>query len=133
MRFVQPLLNSCFTQTHTQHNTYPSRLAEGPDQKLAQSHTATPCSNCHLSRASPISARVDLSPSTQLVGPIMKATKISQKKTQRRELSKNPRKRWTLILTSALARSRRGRILNWGVQKLVPFKISPFIAVLPLN
>jgi len=61
MRFVQPHLNSCFTQTHAQHNTYPSSLpkkkfnpgpnygvirtvprvslAGGPDQKLAQSQT----------------------------------------------------------------------------------------------
>jgi len=53
-------------------------LAGGPDQKLAQSQTATPCSNCRLTRASPISARADLSPSTQLVGPIMEATKYTK-------------------------------------------------------
>jgi len=67
-------------------------VAEGPDQKLAQSQKATPCSNCSLTRASPIAARADLSPSPQLVGPIMEATKITQKQNTETETLKKPTK-----------------------------------------
>jgi len=40
---------------------------------------ATRCSNYRFTRAWRISARADLSPSPQLVGPIIKATKNTQK------------------------------------------------------
>jgi len=94
MRNVQPHLNSCFTQNHSQHNTYPSPLPKnislraelrcntdhaksqpgwGPGSKTSPVSNgvlrdmATPCSNYRLTRASRISARADFSPSPQLV------------------------------------------------------------------
>jgi len=49
---------------------------------------ATPCSNYRLTRASRISARADLSPSPQLVGPTMDNKTNTQQKTETGTLKK---------------------------------------------
>jgi len=106
MRIVQPHLNSYFTQTHSENNTYPSPLPNnislraeqrcntdrgksqpgwGPGSKTSPVSNgvlrdmAIPCFNYRLTRASQISARADFSPSPQLVGPIMESTNITKK------------------------------------------------------
>jgi len=110
MRIVQPHLNICVRQTHSQHNTYPSPLPSNislraelrcktdraksqpgwwPGSKTSTVSNgvlrdmATPCSNYRLSRASRITARADFSPSP-LVGPIMESTSTT-KKTKHRD------------------------------------------------
>jgi len=117
MRIVQPHLNSCFTQTHSQHTTFPSPLPNkislraklrcntgraksqpgwGPGSRSSPvsygvlRHMAIPCSNFRLTRASRISAWADFSPSPQLVGPIVEATKINQKQNTETGTLKKP-------------------------------------------
>jgi len=132
MRVVQPHLNSCFTQTHSQHNTYPStelrcntdRAKSQPGWGLGSKISpvsngvlrdmATPCSNYRLTRASRISARADLSPSPQLVGPNMEHKKQINNTAQNTE-------------TGTLKKSYRFSV---ACERLCLFLCSEFLSIL---
>jgi len=143
MRVVQPHLNSCFTQTHSQHNIYPSPLPNnislraelrcnteraksqpgwGPRPKTSPVSNgvlrdmATPCSNYRLTRASRISARTDFSPSPKLVGPIMEQTKSINNTTQNTETEtlKKPSDKLNTGSTIRTSTVPKGPHPNWG-------------------
>jgi len=125
MRIVQPHLNSCFTQTHTQHITYPHSLprvslAAGPQPAKTSPvsngvlrNMATPCSNCRLTRASRISVRADLSPSSKLVGPSVDKKIIEKQNTETGALKK-PTETLNTGSNNRTSSVPKRPIPNWG-------------------